>query len=170
MSADSKWVRLLKEPRIIFTILIILGAIAAIGPRAYPGDSGVMELKTNIVKGLDLQGGVRALVLPDEPTKPIVDEAITVLNTRLSAFGLQETKLRPINIEGDWYIEIELAGSTEEELTGLLEKQGKFEAYIPRTTTLDDNTGELIIDGKTHTIEFVNENTAKNRQLYFLAK
>ncbi|MCK4550912.1 MAG: hypothetical protein KAT91_03080, partial [Candidatus Aenigmarchaeota archaeon] len=69
MSADGKWVRFLKEPRIIFTILIILGAIAAIGPRAYPGDSGTMELETNIVKGLDLQGGVRALVLPEEPTK-----------------------------------------------------------------------------------------------------
>ncbi len=161
MSADNKWIRLLKEPRIIFTLLIILGAIAAIGPRAYPGDSGTMELETSIVKGLDLQGGVRALVLPDEPTKAIVDEAITVLNTRLSAFGLQETKLRPINIEGDWYIEIELAGSTEEELTGLLEKQGKFEAYIPRTTTLDDNKGTLIIDDKTHLIEFIDESTAK---------
>ncbi|NOR85829.1 hypothetical protein GQ473_06970 [archaeon] len=162
MNQENKWFRFLKEPRIILTLLILLFSLIAIGPSASPGESGTMELHTNILKGLDLQGGVRAIVLPEESTKAIIDESITVLNTRLSAFGLQETKIRPLEIDNKWYIEVELAGSTEEQLRMLLERQGKFEAYIPRNIDLTDNKGTYKLDGKAYDITVSNNTVIIN--------
>ena len=162
MNQENKWFRFLKEPRIILTLLILLFSVIAIGPSAAPGESGTMELHTKIVKGLDLQGGVRAIVMPQDATKAIIDESITVLNTRLSAFGLQETKIRPLEIDGKWYIEVELAGSTEEQLKMLLERQGKFEAYIPRNVELQDNKGTYKLDGENYDVTVSNNTVTIN--------
>ncbi len=94
---------------------------------------------SNVNLGLDLKGGVRAVIEPivndTEENITVDSEAmnriITTLQTRINVFGLREASFRPMSSGKDAFIEVTLAGGTQQELTDLLEKQGKFEAKIP---------------------------------------
>ncbi len=88
--------------------------------------------KTNIKKGLDLQGGTRVLL---QPEKEISDDEIDILlanmRQRLNIYGLTDIIVREAgDLSGNQYILIEIAGATKEEVKDLLAKQGKFEAKI----------------------------------------
>lgn len=92
--------------------------------------------KTNIRKGLDLQGGTRVLLSPEEE---ISDEDMETLlanmNQRLNVYGLTDVITRQTkDLQGNKFILIEVAGANEEEVKDLLSKQGKFEAKIGNET------------------------------------
>jgi preprotein translocase subunit SecD len=92
--------------------------------------------KTNIKKGLDLQGGTRVLLQPEEKvSKDYISELITNMEQRLNVFGLSDVILREASdLSGNQYILVEIAGTNEEEVKELLAKQGKFEAKIGNET------------------------------------
>jgi preprotein translocase subunit SecD len=92
--------------------------------------------KTNIKQGLDLQGGVRVLLKPEEKvSKTYTDDLISSLNQRLNVYGLSDVVIRSSNdLSGNQYILIELAGANEEEVKELIAKQGKFEAKVGNNT------------------------------------
>jgi len=97
--------------------------------------------KSNIRKGLDLEGGTRVLLKPAEKTsKETMELMVDSLKQRLNVYGLADVKVtlvtdRPGIIgEGTQYILVEIAGATEEEVKDLLSKQGKFEAKIGNKT------------------------------------
>lgn len=92
--------------------------------------------KTNLKKGLDLQGGTRVLLQPEEEiTKDEISRLIFNLEQRLNVYGLSDIVLREVDdISGNQYILIEIAGANEEEVKELLAKQGKFEAKIGNQT------------------------------------
>ena len=87
---------------------------------------------TNVRKGLDLQGGTRVLLEPEE--KISVDEIELVLSNikqRLNIYGLSDLVVRTVtDLSGNQYILVEIAGANEEEIKDLISKQGKFEAKI----------------------------------------
>jgi len=87
---------------------------------------------TNIRKGLDLQGGTRVLLEPEE--KISADEMEIVLSNikqRLNVYGLSDIVVRTTaDLSGNQYILIEIAGVNEEEVKELVARQGKFEAKI----------------------------------------
>jgi len=87
---------------------------------------------TNIRKGLDLQGGTRVLLEPEE--KISTDEMEIVLSNikqRLNVYGLSDIVVRTTaDLSGNQYILIEIAGVNEEEVKELVARQGKFEAKI----------------------------------------
>jgi len=87
---------------------------------------------TNIRKGLDLQGGTRVLLEPEEEIS--ADEMELVLSNikqRLNVYGLSDIVVRTTaDLSGNQYILIEVAGANEEEVKELVAKQGKFEAKI----------------------------------------
>ncbi len=92
--------------------------------------------KTNIRKGLDLQGGTRIILQPQEA---ISDDDLEILllnmNERLNVFGLSDVSVKPTNdLEGNKFIVVEVAGGNEQEVIDLLSKQGKFEAKIGNTS------------------------------------
>ena len=92
--------------------------------------------KTNIRKGLDLQGGTRVLLQP-EVKLSAYDLGILIDNMkeRLNVYGLSDIVIRDANdLVGNQYIVVEIAGATEEEIKDLLAKQGKFEARIGNKT------------------------------------
>ncbi len=93
--------------------------------------------KTNIRKGLDLQGGTRVLLQPEEKiTKNDMENLIAVMKERLNVYGLSDLIIREAgDLSGNQYILVEIAGATEEEVRNLLAKQGKFEAKIGNGTT-----------------------------------
>ncbi|MFC1728684.1 hypothetical protein ACFLZ7_04465 [Nanoarchaeota archaeon] len=87
---------------------------------------------TNIRKGLDLQGGTRVLL---EPEEKLSDDDMEILlanmNQRLNVYGLTDVVSRQANdLQGNKFILIEVAGANEEEVKDLLSKQGKFEAKV----------------------------------------
>lgn len=92
--------------------------------------------KTNIRKGLDLQGGTRVLLQPESKLSSYdMGVLIDNMKERLNVYGLSDIVIRNANdLVGNQYIVVEIAGATEEEIKNLLAKQGKFEAKIGNIT------------------------------------
>ncbi len=92
--------------------------------------------QTNIRKGLDLQGGTRVLLQPEEKLDPDrLSILIDNMKERLNVYGLSDIVIRDANdLVGNQYIVVEIAGATEEEIKDLLAKQGKFESRIGNKT------------------------------------
>lgn len=111
------------------TITQTLG-MEPIGLTVYPAP------KTNIRKGLDLQGGTRVLLQPEkELTEEEMDILISNMDERLNVYGLSDIVLREASdLSGNQYILVEVAGVNEAEVKELISKQGKFEAKIANHT------------------------------------
>jgi len=101
-----------------------------VGVKVYPVP------KTNIRKGLDLEGGTRVLLKPE--TKLALQDMDSLLDNmkqRLNLFGLTDIVVRATkDLSGNQYVLVEIAGANEEEVKDLLAKQGKFEAKIGNDT------------------------------------
>ncbi|MBN2458465.1 hypothetical protein JXB31_05030 [Candidatus Woesearchaeota archaeon] len=94
--------------------------------------------KTNLIKGLDLQGGTRVMLKPAEGEKvndEDFEDIISSLKERLDVYGLANIPVRDNkDLLGNRFISIEVAGINEEEIKELLSRQGKFEARIGNET------------------------------------
>jgi preprotein translocase subunit SecD len=90
--------------------------------------------KSNLILGLDLQGGTRVLLQPiseEEITDQDIDDLINVLENRLNVYGLSDIKIRAAeDWAGNRFVLVELAGTTEEEVQELISQQGFFEAKV----------------------------------------
>ncbi len=91
---------------------------------------------TNIRKGLDLQGGTRVLLQPENKLSAYdISNLIDIMKERLNVYGLSDIIVRDAgDLSGNQYIVVEIAGATEEEIKDLLARQGKFEAKIGNRT------------------------------------
>ncbi len=98
--------------------------------------------KTNIRKGLDLQGGTRVLLQPETKLSDFdLGVLIDNMKERLNVYGLSDIVIRDANdLVGNQYIIVEIAGATEEEIKDLLAKQGKFEAKVENHTVFKGGT------------------------------
>jgi preprotein translocase subunit SecD len=87
---------------------------------------------SNIVKGLDLQGGTRVLLSPvEEISSSEIQDIMDVLENRLNVYGLTDLTIKSASdLEGGEYILVEIAGASQEEVRELLGSQGRFEAKI----------------------------------------
>ncbi len=92
--------------------------------------------KSNILLGLDLQGGTRVVLQPETEVSSEDMEIIkTNMERRLNVFGLSDTIITARkDLSGTQFIVVEIAGANEEEVKELLAKQGKFEAKIGNET------------------------------------
>ena len=111
--------------------------------------------------GLDLKGGVRALVEPNVTDNATMEQVISTLQTRINIYGLRESIFRPLSYENKKFIEISMAGGTREELRELLEQEGKFEAKIPVILDVVENRASLELD-KEYAILVENNSIAVN--------
>lgn len=91
---------------------------------------------SNLRKGLDLEGGTRVLLKPEETiSEEDLEITISNLRERLNVYGLSDIVVRAASdLSGDDFILIEIAGVTEDEIKELLAKQGKFEAKVGNET------------------------------------
>ncbi len=118
------------------------------------GISGEKVESSNIKFGLDIKGGIRAVIKPNTTNNITIQQVISTLQTRINVFGLRETKFRPMYSGDEGFIEISIAGGSKEHLTELLEAQGNFEAKIPLSLEINgvlklDKDYELRLDGDT---------------------
>ena len=86
----------------------------------------------NIRRGLDLAGGTRVLLQPQEPiASEDVDLIVDNIDRRLNIFGLSDVVVRSVvDFTGEVYIVVEIAGVNQDEVREILSSQGLFEAYI----------------------------------------
>ncbi|MAG39014.1 hypothetical protein CMO90_02905 [Candidatus Woesearchaeota archaeon] len=91
---------------------------------------------SNIRKGLDLSGGTRVILKPEEKVEPEELEIIVSnIKERLNVYGLSDITVRTAtDLEGQKFIVVEIAGANKEEVRELLSKQGKFEAKVGEQT------------------------------------
>ncbi|MEM3113459.1 MAG: MMPL family transporter [Candidatus Pacearchaeota archaeon] len=101
--------------------------------------------KTNIRAGLDLQGGARALVKPEEQlTKEQMQDLISISNQRLNVYGISDVSIRQANdLSGNNYMLVEIAGATPKDLENLIARQGKFEAKIGNETVFIGGNNDI---------------------------
>ena len=94
--------------------------------------------KTNIEKGLDLEGGTRVLLRPISDsivTDNQINDLIDVLNNRLNTYGLSDLDIRRAkDRNGNNLVLIEIAGASRQDVKDLVEGQGIFEAKIANKT------------------------------------
>lgn len=86
----------------------------------------------NVRKGLDLSGGTRVILQPEEKVDAEeLDIVVENIKERLNVYGLSDITVRvSSDLKGDKFIVVEIAGANKEEVRELLSKQGKFEAKI----------------------------------------
>ncbi|MBI3033457.1 PDZ domain-containing protein [Candidatus Woesearchaeota archaeon] len=93
--------------------------------------------RTNLKKGLDLEGGTRVLL---QPQKRVSEEDLNLiidnLKQRLNVYGLSDLVVRSAGdfVSDTQYIVVEIAGANEQEVKDLIGKQGVFEARIGNVT------------------------------------
>lgn len=93
--------------------------------------------KTNLLLGLDLAGGARALVKAQNQSldSTQISDLIDITRNRLNAFGLSDLKVVSVSdLSGEKFMLIEIAGATPKDLHKLISEQGKFEAKIGNQT------------------------------------
>jgi preprotein translocase subunit SecD len=93
--------------------------------------------KSNIQFGLDLIGGSRAMVKAEEKklSSTEIKSLIDITQNRLNEFGLTDLKVRQVSdLEGNYFMLVEIAGATPQDLETLIAQQGKFEAKIGNET------------------------------------
>lgn len=98
--------------------------------------------KSNLKQGLDLVGGVRVMLKPQEHLTPQqFDDVIAITQRRLNTFGLQDISVRQVSdLQGNKYLLIEMAGATKQQAINLVSQQGKFEAKIGNDTAFVGGT------------------------------
>ena len=104
--------------------------------------------KTNLVLGLDLEGGTRVLLQPvseDEVSDAEIDDLIKVLSNRLNVYGLSDIVIRTASDwQGNQYVLVEIAGVTQDEVRDLISQQGKFEAYVGETVVFEGGNEDVL--------------------------
>ena len=107
--------------------------------------------KTTIKTGMDIRGGVRALVTADHRlTEEELDDLIAVSQERLNVYGLSDLTIRKqSDLSGNRYMVVEIAGSSPEDLENLLAQQGKFEAKIGNETVFVGGNKDITHVGRT---------------------
>ncbi len=104
--------------------------------------------KSNLVLGLDLQGGTRVLLEPiseEEVSDEDITDLIKVLSNRLNVYGLSDIVIRTANDwQGNQYILVEIAGVTQDEVRDLISQQGKFEAYVGDTLVFEGGNEDVL--------------------------
>ncbi len=88
----------------------------------YQGTLGISvreARKSNLIKGLELEGGTRVLLKPisEQPvTNQQINDLIAVLANRLNVYGLSDLKIRSADVEDEKLVVIEIAGVGKEEV------------------------------------------------------
>src|SRR3989338_5381110 len=97
---------------------------------------------TNLRFGLDIKGGIHALVKLNDSSLETANQVKSTLQTRINVFGLKETVFKIVNVNGQNFIDISISGGNLQELVSLLQAQGRFEGKI------DFSASSLNLDNK----------------------
>lgn len=102
----------------------------------------------NIQKGLDLAGGTRVILSPqEEVSSQDMSFILENIRQRLNVYGLSDITVRQVNdFTGETYVLVEIAGASQDEVVDLLSKQGKFEAKVGDTVVFRGGQDIVYVD------------------------
>ena len=91
---------------------------------------------TKLKKGLDIVGGARVILKPNEDiNSQQFSDVIDMIQRRLNIYGISDVTVRSVtDFSGDKYIIVEVAGASEDEIINLVSGQGKLEGKIGNET------------------------------------
>jgi preprotein translocase subunit SecD len=109
--------------------------------------------KSNIRKGLDLEGGTRVLLEPaEEATQADLDLVVSNIQQRLNVYGVSDVVVSITkDLFGKSFITVEIPGANEQEVKNLLAQQGKFEAKIGNETIFKGGNKDILYVCRTAT-------------------
>ncbi|MBU2633652.1 MAG: hypothetical protein KJ674_00245 [Nanoarchaeota archaeon] len=101
---------------------------------------------SNLIKGLELQGGTRVLLQPSEEiTSQQFSDLLATMEERLNVYGLTDLTIKEASdLLGEKYIIVEIAGASKEEVQDLVSKQGKFEAKIGEDIVFSGGENDVV--------------------------
>ncbi|MCF7866859.1 hypothetical protein K9M18_05495, partial [Candidatus Woesearchaeota archaeon] len=112
---------------------------------------------TNIKKGLDLEGGTRVLLKPQEEVNDDdMDIVVENIKQRLNVFGVSDITVRPTrDFFGNQFISVEIAGANEDQVKNLLTEQGEFEAKIGEKTVFIGGNKDILNVCRTNQCSYI---------------
>jgi preprotein translocase subunit SecD len=102
--------------------------------------------KTKLKTGLDLSGGARALIRPENVSldDSQISDLVAITTERFNVYGLKDISIRPVkDLEGTNYLLIEIAGATPSDMEDLVSNQGKFEGKIGNITVFSGGKNDI---------------------------
>lgn len=102
--------------------------------------------RTKVKTGLDLSGGTRAIIRPENFTanQAEIDDLVAITDQRLNAFGLNDITVRSAkDLEGNNFMIVEIAGATPSDIKSLLGQQGKFEAKVGNKSVFEGGNKDV---------------------------
>lgn len=101
---------------------------------------------SNIRQGLELQGGTRVLIEPEEKlTNQEFSNLLRTMEQRLNVYGLTDLTIKEASdLFGNKFVIVEVAGATKQEVQDLVAEQGKFEAKISNETVFVGGKKEIV--------------------------
>ncbi len=119
--------------------------------------------RTNMEMGLDLRGGTRILLKPEENvSREMITQIISTLQTRSNIYGLKEIKLYPIGGADGWYVQLEAAGVGSEVVDDLLSRQGSFEAKVYKPVDISQNRATMVLGSEKFDISMMDDSVVIN--------
>ncbi len=105
----------------------------------------------NIRQGLDLAGGTRVMLEPEEEVSQAdLDLIVDNIEQRLNVFGVSDVTVRTTtDLFGNNFISVEIAGADEQEVQELLAREGKFEAKIGDEVVFSGGERDILVVHRT---------------------
>ena len=150
---------LLKNFRIILLLTFLVLSLIIINPIG----------KTNLHFGLDIEGGIWSIIKPvDNVSNDMLYDIKAILEERTST--LRESSFQIIKYENESFIQIQIAGGSEDDLQKLINTTGVFEAKIPMEIRFENGNGKLKLGEEKNWIDakLVNENIIINNEEIFI--
>ncbi|MCD6092992.1 MAG: hypothetical protein J7J38_03175 [Candidatus Aenigmarchaeota archaeon] len=122
---------------------------------------------SNLRFGLDLEGGILAVV---EPVSNVSDQTLydvkSILEQRMSS--LRESSFQIVKYEDKKFIQIQIAGGTENDIDNLINTTGVFEGKIPMPVKFVNGSGKLKFGDENEWIDvkYHNESIIINNQSF----
>lgn len=156
--------KLMKEWRVWVLLLALGTSLFLLNPHYETTENGEVTIATGINKGLDLSGGTRVLlgVQGNNTSQAQVEQIGTILQQRVSAFGLTQTSVRTVRLGDEYRILVEVASTNQTQLRELISQEGNFQARMPLTVS---DQQEYSIDN-SYSFEYRNESIIVNNQTY----
>jgi len=101
---------------------------------------------TKLKTGLDLSGGARALIKPENVSldDSQISDLVAITTERFNVYGLKDISIRPVkDLGGENYLLIEIAGATPSDMKDLISNQGKFEGKIGNITVFNGGKNDI---------------------------
>jgi len=150
----KKAVKNFKEGDYVTLIVNNMPGNCYIGRNGSVGINVVDVQSTKTIFGMEFQGGVRFVLVPEKNiSQAVIDNLVGILDKRMKNLGLLQGTVKR------WDEKINVTTLTEEKI-GMLIAPGELQGVVSEEIKLQNNVGKLFVGNKTYSIDLL-ENKIK---------